>query len=257
MSGGPKSDRSGADSWIRRFRPAADAPCRLVCFPHAGGSASAFHGLTQLLAPGIDVLSVQYPGRQDRVAEPPLESIAALADGAYQALRPWTGKPLALFGHSMGAVVAFEVALRLASDGTAPLALFPSARRAPSLHREMRVHLRDDEGLLRQVASLAGTDGRLLADPGLRQLILPVLRADYRAVETYRHTDGKRLDCPVFALAGADDPMAPPEEVRVWGEHTTREFDVRVFPGGHFYLNDETDAVAALLRSQIGAASRG
>ncbi|WSL21562.1 alpha/beta fold hydrolase [Streptomyces sp. NBC_01283] len=242
---------------MRRYTPAEEADRRLVCFPHAGGSASYFHGLTQRLAPDVDVLAVQYPGRQDRISEPSLENIADLADQAYEALKPWTGKPLALFGHSMGAVVAFEVALRLAADGTVPLRLFPSGRRAPSRFREENVHLRDDDGLLREVASLAGTDSALLADPDMRRMILPSLRADYRAVETYRHTGGKRLDCPVLALAGADDPKAPLDDVRAWGEHTTREFAMEVFPGGHFYLTDEMAAVAALLRSHLTAATGG
>ncbi|MEV6753067.1 alpha/beta fold hydrolase [Streptomyces sp. NPDC051214] len=260
MSKGPENDRttrSDRSDWIRRFKPAEQAPCRLVCFPHAGGSASYFHGLTQRLAPDVDVLSVQYPGRQDRSAEPSQQSVTDLADQAYEALKPWTGKPLALFGHSMGAIVAFEVALRLAADGTVPLRLFPSGRRAPSRFREENVHLRDDDALLREVASLAGTDSALLADPDVRRMILPSLRADYRAIETYRHTGGKRLDCPVLALAGADDPKAPLDDVRAWGEHTTQGFGLEVFPGGHFYLNDETAAVAALLRSQLAAAAGG
>ncbi|WP_138796198.1 thioesterase II family protein, partial [Escherichia coli] len=138
--------------------PAAEPPTRLVCFPHAGGSAAYFHGVSRALSPAVDVLAVQYPGRQDRRHEPLIDSIDGLAARVREELAPWTDRPLALFGHSMGAMVAFEVALRLTADGAAPSVLFASGRRAPSRYREESVHLHDDAGIMAELSRLDGTD---------------------------------------------------------------------------------------------------
>ncbi|GGO99503.1 thioesterase II family protein [Wenjunlia tyrosinilytica] len=239
--------------WIRRFHRSASATSRLVCFPHAGGSASYFHGVSKSLTPDTEVLAVQYPGRQDRRGEPLLDSVGAMADAAYEALAPWTDRPLGLFGHSMGALVAFEVAARLAGDGVVPVGLFASGRRAPSCYRDENVHLRDDAGVMAELNRLDGTDSRLLDDAELREMILPALRSDYRAVETYHYTPRPTLVCPVWALVGDDDPRTTLDEARAWSEHTTGLFELTVFPGGHFYLNAQADAVVDLVRSRLSA----
>ncbi|WP_393062911.1 thioesterase II family protein [Streptomyces sp. LN549] len=239
--------------WIRRFHPSVGAASRLVCFPHAGGSASYFHGVSSALAPDVDVVAIQYPGRQDRRREPFLDSIGALADGAYEALGPWTDRPLALFGHSMGAMVAFEVAGRLARDATAPVGLFTSGRRAPSRFRDENVHLLDDAGVMAELNRLDGTDAQLLDDAELREMILPALRSDYHAVETYRYVPREKLSCPVWALVGDDDPKTTVDEARAWGEHTSGPFELTVFAGGHFYLNAQSGAVIDLVRSRLAA----
>lgn len=234
-------------SWTRRFVAARDSEVRLVCFPHAGGSAAYFRPLATSLAPRVETLCVQYPGRQDRRHEPLLHSVPALADAAFAALRHELTGPFAFFGHSLGAVVAFEVARRferLTPQG--PVRLFASARRAPSVARDERVHLLDDAGLVAELTTLGGTAAAVLADPEMRALVLPIVRADYQAVETYAPVPaGARLTCPVTVFAGQDDPVAPLPEVRAWAAHTTRGADVRLFEGGHFYLDGHTDAVAA------------
>ncbi|MFF7282309.1 thioesterase II family protein [Streptomyces griseorubiginosus] len=240
-------------SWTRRFVPVRDSELRLVCFPHAGGSAAYFRPLAQSLAPRVETLCVQYPGRQERRHEPLLDSVSALADAAFAALRHELDGPFAFFGHSLGAVVAFEVARRferLTPEG--PVRLFASARRAPSVVRDERVHLLDDAGLVAELNALGGTASAVLADPELRALVLPIVRADYRAVETYvPEPVGARLTCPVSVLVGAADPVAPLSEARAWEAHTTRGADVRLFDGGHFYLDDHTDAVAATVFSTL------
>ncbi|NJP66267.1 thioesterase II family protein [Streptomyces spiramenti] len=246
-------------TWIRRFRPAPEAAVRLACFPHAGGSASYFHPVAQALAPAAEVLAVQYPGRQDRHREPCLESVAELADGATAALRPWAGKPLALFGHSLGAIVAFEVALRLSREGSAPVSLIASGRRAPSRYRDESLHQASDGRLLSEVDRLSGTAAGILDDPDLVRMLLPALRADYRAVERYRSEPGAAVDCPVLVLTGDQDPLTTLEEARAWEAHTTGDCTVDVYPGGHFYLNDHAPKVIAAisdhLSGTVGSAS--
>jgi surfactin synthase thioesterase subunit len=240
------------DPWIRRFHDGSNARVTLVCFPHAGGSAGFFHPVSRALQASLQVLAVQYPGRQDRRLERPLTTIAGLADGAYGALRPLMDRPLAFFGHSMGATVAFEVARRMRDErGSAPVTLFASGRRAPSRHRDEAVHERDDEGLVAELRTLSGTDPRMLGDPELLQMILPAIRSDYTAVETYRWQPGPPLDCPVVVLTGDRDPRVSPEEAQAWSEHTTGACTLRTFSGGHFYLTEHQDAVINLLSDHL------
>lgn len=228
-------------AWLRRFKPTADAPVRLYCFPHAGGSASYFAPMARALAPSIDVVAVQYPARQDRRAEPAIPSIVSLARGVAPEIS--TDRPFAFFGHSMGATVAFEAA-RLVS----PVELFVSGRRGPTTYRGESLHRQGDEALMRELKSLGGTDLAALDDE-IMEMVLPALRADYQAVETYRFEPGPLLSCPITALIGDADPKVSLEEARDWAAHTTGRFEIEVFPGGHFYLADQAAAVnAALVR---------
>ncbi|GAA5080081.1 surfactin synthase thioesterase subunit [Thermocatellispora tengchongensis] len=244
--------RLDSDLWVRRYTPAPGASVRLVCLPHAGGSAPFFRPVSQALAPAVDVLSVQYPGRQDRRSEPCVETIPELADQVARVLAPLLDLPLALFGHSMGATLAFEVALRLERDHGAPLAwLFASGRRAPSTTREERVHELGDEELLRDVARLRGTDSRLLEDEDVLRMVLPAIRADYRASETYAYRPGPPLACPITAILGDRDPKVTVAEAEAWRGHTTGGFDVRVFPGGHFYLSDHSREVLRVIAERV------
>ncbi|MBV2355450.1 alpha/beta fold hydrolase [Streptomyces sp. J2-1] len=237
--------------WFRRYAPAPDADHRVVCFPHAGGSASYYLPVARALAPHADVLAVQYPGRQDRYAETPLTRIGALADEVYENLLPWTDRPLTLFGHSMGALVAFEVARRFGDDPDGPVRLYVSGRRAPSTYREESHHKLDDAGLVEEIRSLGGTDTSALENPELMALALPALRADYEAVDTYSCPPDATVPCPVTALVGHMDARATLPEVQVWRQHTTAAFDLKTYPGGHFYLTDHFPEITALLAAHV------
>jgi pyochelin biosynthesis protein PchC len=224
-----------------------------MCFPHAGGSASAYFTLAEKLAPGIEVLGVQYPGRQDRRHDPPVADLLDLADQIFRALEQGSDRrPLAFFGHSMGATLAYEVARRLERKTAEPLRmLFASGRRAPSRIRPERVHLGDDDGVLAELIALNGTDARLLRDAEMRELILPVVRGDYAAIEGYRWRPGPALSCPISILVGDADPLTTIEEARAWADYSTAGADVRIFPGGHFYLEAHQEEVARVIAQRL------
>ena len=237
-------------AWLRRLRPSSVARRRLLCFPHCGGSASWYAPLARasVLPDTVDVVALQYPGRQDRLAEPCVDSIGALRDAVVSELDGWLDRPFALFGHSMGAIVAYEVARVLEHErGRVPAALFVSGRRAPSTHRDERVHRGGDPALLREVARVAGTPSQLLDDEDVHAMMLPALRGDYRAIETYAWRPGPEPSCPTWALVGDADPLTTPHEAAAWRAHTSGPFECVVFPGNHFYLADHRAAVARLV----------
>ncbi|WP_309032573.1 thioesterase II family protein, partial [Streptomyces alfalfae] len=154
----------GSDLWLRRFHPAPDAPVRLVCFPHAGGSATFYFPVSAALQSDSDVTALQYPGRQDRRSEPNVDDIGVLADRIAPVVAPLFDRPVVFFGHSMGAIIAFEVARRLQERGHTPAMLFASGRRAPSTRREENVHQRDDDGIVAEMKAMSGTDAQVLGD---------------------------------------------------------------------------------------------
>ncbi|RJO67967.1 thioesterase [Nocardia panacis] len=237
--------------WIRSYNPSSDPNARLVCFPHAGGSASFFLPVSKSLAPTYEVLAIQYPGRQDRRLESPIGSINEIADSVAIRLTSFVDRPLALFGHSMGALIAYEVALRLQGNGTNPVVLFVSGRRAPSRYRDEQVHLLDDSDLLAEVARMEGTDQRLLDDFDLMSSLLPTIRSDYRAVAAYRHDPGARLTAPVYAHFGVDDPHISIDEAEDWRIHTSGTFKLHSYTGGHFYLIKEGGKLTDSMRQVL------
>ncbi|MEW2515230.1 alpha/beta fold hydrolase [Streptomyces sp. NPDC046870] len=247
------TDRYGAAHrlWLRSFHQAAPGAPRLLCLPHAGGSASFYFPVSKALSPAVDVLAAQYPGRQDRLAETPARSVQELAEGVFRALGEGDGTPLALFGHSMGALVGFELARLLEAAGRPPAVVFLSGRRGPSLHRTETVHEGGDARLIEEVGRLDGTDTALFEDKELLEMILPALRADYRAVETYRRAPGPRLHCPFVVLTGDADPRVTPEEARAWDQETDGPFELHVYPGGHFYLTPQQQAVVARIEATL------
>ena len=246
------------DAWIRRYHPRPDAGHRVVCFPHAGGAATYFHSFSSAMPPEVEVLAVQYPGRQERRLEPMVDDLAELADLVVPSLVDRADRPLTLFGHSMGATLAFEVARGLEQRGIRPAGLVVSGRRAPSCHRDETTYRKDDHELLRAVADLGGTGAQLLHDEELVAMVLPAIRNDYRAAETYRYRPGPDLRCPVAVLIGDRDPKVTLVEARAWAGHTTGEMSLRVFPGGHFYLDEHRhDVVNAIAGHALsGSAAR-
>ncbi|MEU4848382.1 alpha/beta fold hydrolase [Streptomyces gilvosporeus] len=244
------------NDWLRRFHPAPQARMRLVCFPHAGGSASYYFPMSAALSPAVEVAAVQYPGRQDRRREPRIEDIGELADRIDAELRAdgdGAGLPMAFFGHSMGAVLAFEVALRVERRGErGPVRVFASGRRAPGRFRSDTVHQEPDALLIEEIRRLGGTDSRWLEDDELKAVVLPVIRSDYRAVERYRSRPDAVIDAPVTVLTGDADPHTTLEEAEAWRAHTRGDFALSTFSGGHFFLERHQAAVIDTVTEALG-----
>ena len=238
--------------WFVRFGESPDAQVTLVCFPHAGGSASFYFPLAQKLAPQVDVVGVQYPGRQERRGEPLIDRIDSLADRIAAVLLEFPTRRLVFLGHSMGASVAFEVARRLEAGGSpGPERLLVSAGAAPSAQVDRAVHRRSDAGLVQELAALSGTTGAILTDPEVLDIILPVVRADYAAIETYHRPVGTAVSCPVLALAADTDPITSVRQARAWAHHTTGSFGFHLFGGGHFYLESWPEDVVGTIRAGV------
>ncbi|TDC61228.1 thioesterase [Micromonospora sp. KC207] len=249
----PPADPS--ELWLRRYRPVDDPAVRLFCFPHAGGAASAYLPFSRRLAADVDVLAVQYPGRQDRRGEPFVESVDALVEGLLPAVLAWADRPTAFFGHSMGATVAFEAGRRLPPAAADRLVhFFASGRRSPSVRRRDRFYRFDDE-LIDEIRRLEGTDSSLLDDEELLNMLLPAIRNDYRAVAAYDYRPGPGVRCPVTVLTGDADPNVTADEAAAWAKVTAAATVVRTFPGGHFYLNGQLDAVCAEITAALTAPS--
>ncbi|MEO3784921.1 alpha/beta fold hydrolase [Actinocorallia sp. B10E7] len=240
-------------SWLRCPDPRPWATTRLVCFPHAGGSAGAYRTWGKASSPALEVHAVQYPGRADRIREPMMTDARQAARMIAAALAPLTDRPLAFFGHSMGTILAYETALLLQTKGVPPVHVFMSASPAVHLRGEGGNPAdKDDDGLVSELVELGGTDAEALADPELRELVLPYVRADYRLIQKYEHRAEPRLAVPVTGLAGEADPHGTVEKVSRWAELTDGPFELRVFPGGHFYLNDRQPELLAALHGALG-----
>ncbi|MFC0528343.1 thioesterase II family protein [Phytohabitans kaempferiae] len=241
------------DRSYRVFRPLRAPSVRLVCFPHAGGTATFFRTWADRL-PGVEVLAIRYAGRQDRLADPFPGSLAELADEVTAALVPLLDTPVAFFGHSMGALLAFEVTSRLEErHGVSPARLLVSGRPAPHRAAPCSLHLADEAGLLAEVERLGNPDPLVFADPELRALVLPALRDDYRLLET--HDFARRaVRAGIVAYGGDRDPACGLRALPAWAELTTGGFAQRVFPGDHFYLVACEPALVADVAGRLSAA---
>lgn len=225
--------------WFLKLKPNPLARLRLFCLPYAGGSALIYRQWPQQLPSSVEVCPVQLAGRGSRMKEPFITHSSVIVEQLAVAMRPLLDKPFALFGHSMGALICFELARHLRREGmTAPVHLFVSGRRAPQLPvRETPRYSLSDEDLTEHLRHLQGTPQELLEDPELMQLMLPLVRADFEINENYNYTVEPPLDCPMSAYGGLQDSEVTRDDLEAWREHTNAAFNMRMFDGSHFFLH--------------------
>jgi medium-chain acyl-[acyl-carrier-protein] hydrolase len=239
----------------------AQAPprVRMFCFPYAGGSARIFNGWGRHLPAGVEVCPVEFPGHGMRFSDPLYDRLDPLVEDLLPGVVARADAPVVLFGHSLGALVAFELGRRLAGrHRIIPRHLIVSALRAPHLPRTgVPEHTLPEPEFRARLREFDGTPEEVLADETLMEVIGPILRADLAVPATYRHPPGARVSWPITAFAGLEDTEAPPDDVGAWQEETTAEFSLRVLPDGHFFLHSQEGpllrAVAGLLRTVRGA----
>jgi pyochelin biosynthetic protein PchC len=209
-----------------------------------------------LLPADVELIAVQYPGREDRWSDPMVDRMEELVSAVADSLAPVLHRPYALFGHSMGTAVAWELAHELRERGVSgPRRLFVSGREAPGTAQVGEVHRQDDAALCAELERLGGTHPEVLADPELRTTMLGYIRNDYRLIETYRPTARPLLNCPIEVFTGDADPEVrlARSDVRAggWAALTTAHTAVQVFPGDHFYLNSQRERVVSTVLRRL------
>jgi len=234
---------------IRILEPAPDARIRMVCCPHAGASAGAYAPLARELPGDVEMLAVEYPDRR-KVG---FDSIEQLADQIAEGLAPWAERPLAVYGHSMGAAVGFELTRRLEAAGAAVPALIVSGRRGPSNGLGPGMP-RDDDEIAAELVAMGAVPKKLLEKPKFRESILTVIRHDYGVNSRYRAPAAATVAAPMTFLLADSDVYVDPATPATWRGHTTGAFGVERFHGGHFFLNEQLSAVVSTITAELRAA---
>ncbi len=238
-------------SWVRQFhKPSSSEHPALLIFPHAGSGASTYRAFSKTFSENFDVVVFQYPGRQDRAREPAAATLAEIAAGAFAEFRTSKhnrGAPLTVFGHSMGALVAFEFVRLAEAAGMNVRLLTVSAAVAPHQVADMPSHPTEDQDILDHLATLNGTGDDVLASQEVMKMALPVIKVDYRAFDTYSCEKDVKISAKIHAIGGDDDPFISARDLYGWTSHTDDDIQVTLFDGGHFYLNDYVETIAGLL----------
>lgn len=228
---------------------------RLFCFSYAGGSAAPYLAWQAALPPAVEVCAVQLPGRGPRLLEPPLRSMSGLVDVLAPVVAREADLPFALFGHSLGGLLAFELARHFQRNGMPmPQRLFVSASSAPGQRSNpKRLHALGDDALIEALRDYNGTPPAALADRELMALLLPAIRADFAVVDTYRYAAGAPLDIPISVLAGRQDRHVAPASLQGWQGETRAACTTHWFDGDHFFIHAQQRAVVDCIRAGLGA----
>jgi len=242
--------------WLRPFSQRRNPRVWLWCLPHAGGSASAYGDWAPALPEDVEICAIQLPGREDRIAEPAFDNAAELADRLWEVMAAELDRPYALFGHSMGALIAFELADRARAAGVEPRRLLVSGCRAPHLALRCAPRCeRPEHEFLEAVRDLNGAPEAVLADGELMQMMIPTMLSDFRLSELYRYRPRPPLGCPIVAFGGVADAEVTREELGGWACHTAAGFRLCMSPGDHFYLQSAPgrDRLLRLIERELSA----
>lgn len=231
---------------------------RLFCFPYAGAGSSVYRSWSKDLPAFVDVCPIQLPGRQTRLDEPAAIRMRPLAEAIAQAILPYLDKPFAFFGHSLGALLGFEVARKLRDvNGHGPAHLFASAHGGPHIPGDDRhVYKLSDPEFLKHLKALNGMPDEVLACPELMQLLLPTLKADFELIGTYEYKPEAPLKCPITAFCGTQDYSVSPGAIAGWQIHTTGTFSAEFLPGDHFYLLSHRTLLLRMLSEKLHGIAR-
>lgn len=240
-------------SWVRISCPRPAARVRLICLPFAGGNANSYREWPAYLSKNVEVVPIQLPGRENRFDEPAIDSAELLAGRLVDGLSSYLDRPFALFGHSMGALIAFELASQLRSKGLEPVHVFVSGCKAPHLPRDRSTHRHNlpDQEFIAAVGDMNGVPHEILNNEDLMELVLPTLRSDFKLVETYRYRSQLPLRCPFSTFGGLDDREVTQDEIEAWSRHTVGPFQVNMLPGDHFFVNSSRSALLRLVTAQL------
>lgn len=224
--------------WVVPVR-AMEGGMRLFCVPYAGGGPSMFRTWPAHVSPDVEIWSIHLPGRETRVNEPAIGDLPRLIHALGDAIEPCLDRRYAVFGHSIGALIAFELARELRRRGAPmPAHLFVSACPAPQIADTDRISDLPEHDFLNRLQQFNGTPPEVMAHPELMALMVPTLRADFALRDTYRHVSAPPLPCSISAFAGREDANVKVEAIEAWREQTDRQFRVWVLPGDHFFLRD-------------------
>jgi len=241
-----------SNPWLINVAPNPQAKCRLFCFHYAGGGASVFRRWANKLPDSIELFAIQMPGREERFAEPPVENLVTMTAESVNAIRSYLNKPFALFGHSLGGRVAYEVAYALLGDGLSPQHLIISATRAPEFPRETNIYQLPDKQFIEAISKNNGIPDVILQDDDMMQLLLPRIRADYRVIGTMPVLDPNqqiKLNCPIATLGGQNDSLVNAKHLAAWRYYTNKPFSEFQLSGDHFFINSKQHDVLEVIKN--------
>ena len=239
--------------WIVCRRPRPDARVRLFCFPYAGGGASIFHRWPEYLPEDIELNAIQLPGHETRIGDPPHADLDPLLLELAGVLQPYLSRPLALLGHSMGALISYELARRIRREGgVSPTILFLSGLRALQIpNPDPPLHSLSRPDFLQQLQTRYGMPASLIQQSELLELFMPLLRANFQMCETYTYSPEPPLDCPLSVFGGLQDPRISREDLAAWKLQTNRELRLRMIEGDHYFFEHSWMDIAYLVARDL------
>ena len=250
----PRGGDGGRDnSWLTCLQRNPRARLRVFCLPYAGGGTQAFRDWGRELPPGVEICAIRLPGRESRLREPPILGLKPLVDAIAPALERHLDLPFVFFGHSMGALLSFELARQFRRKGyRSPEHLIVSGRRAPHVpDSDPPKHDLPEAEFIEELKELNGTPREIMNSKELMDLMIPTLRADFAVCETYSYSSEPRLACSISAYSGLEDPEVEQEEADAWREQTDGSFVLRMFPGDHFYFQQQRQLFFQMLRQDL------